>query len=170
MENFRIIRIAVTLSLIVTMATQPMVSAAVAGGCGDSECQHLSQPVCDGCGCCEVEHSEDLCCCCCGEKDASQSNCCDRAADSHGNSVATTGTKPTTIQGVCICGLTAPPMNRGSERDRAGEQVEVRTFAIAFVPPDDVAVSVKHAFAPVFLATTGKPPRFSQCFLCVWRL
>ena len=136
MKNFRIIRFAITLSLIVTMMTQPMVSAAFAGGCGDSGCQHHTKPVCEGCGCCEVANRDESCCCRSGKQDDAKRDSKDLELASRTDSLSAIKAQPQTLKGVCLCGLTNPPMNRGSERERVSEQTEVRDIAIAFVQPD----------------------------------
>ena len=170
MKNFRIIRFAVTLSLIVTMMTQPMVTAAFAGGCGDPGCQHHAPPECDGCGCCEVKDKAESCCCCSSKQDESKPDSGDLGPSTHTHSHAAINAKPTTVKGACLCGLTNPPMNRGSERERVSEQVEVRDIAIAFVQPDAADGLFKQSVTPVSHAATGKILRFSQRLLCVWRI
>ena len=170
MKNFRIIRFAITLSLIVTMMTQPMVAAAFAGGCGDSGCQHHAKPLCEGCGCCEVADAGESCCFCSGKQDDAKQNSEDVDPASHSDSLSAITAKPQVLKGVCLCGLTNPPMNRGSERERMSEQTEVRDLAIVFVQPDDADGLSRQPVAPISLAATGKVPRFSQRLLCVWRI
>ncbi len=170
MKNFRIIRFAITLSLIVTMMTQPMMAAAFAGGCGDSGCQRHAVSHCGACGCCEVASTGKSCCCCSGNQDDAKQSADDVDSASHSDSLSAIKTKPRMLKGVCLCGLTNPPMNHGSERERMSEQTEVREFAIVFVQPDDADGPLGRSVVPDSLAGTGKIPRFSQRFLCVWRI
>ncbi len=170
MKNFRIIRFAITISLIVTMMTQSMVSAVFAGGCGDSGCQQHAKPLCEGCGCCQVARTGQSCCCCSGNQQDAEQNCGDVEPASHSGSLSAIKSKPRILKGVCLCGLTNPPMNRGSERERVSEQVQVRDIAIAFIQPDDADGLSGQPVVPVSLAATGKIARFSQRQLCVWRI
>ena len=170
MKNFRIIRFAVTLSLIVTMMAQPMVAAAVAAGCGDSGCQQRTQMLCDGCGRCDVAESSDSCCCCGESEPKATTQPSDCGHDSPAKSETLGVASVQVIQGVCLCGLSNPPMDRGSERQRISEPVEVRDIAISFVQSDNADGLFKQSVTPVALAATGKIPRFSQRLLCVWRI
>ena len=170
MKNFRIVRIAVTLSLIVTMMTQPMVIASIAAGCGDSGCGQRTPMVCEGCGCCEVLEAGDSCCCCgdSEQKAKTQSTDCGHGSPDDPDAIQSALVK--IIKGVCRCGLSHPPMDRESERQRVSERVEVRDFIITFIQPDDSNGRRQFAAPPVSLAATGKIPRFSQRLLCVWRI
>lgn len=169
MKNFRIIRFAVRLSLIVTMMIQPMLAAAVAAGCGDSGCHQSAKMVCEGCGCCEVADPSESCCCC-GEAEAAKPKPADCGHESADEPVAIAAATTQVIKGVCLCGLSNPPMNRGSERERASERTELRVFPIALQLPKHGDVLLQQSVPPVFLAATGKIPRFSQRLLCVWRI
>lgn len=168
MKNFRIIRFAVTLSLIVTMMTQP--TAAVAAGCGDSGCQHSAKTVCEGCGCCEVAEAGEACCCCGESEQDAKPPSSEYGHESPDESDSIQDTSAQVIKGVCLCGLTNPPMDRGSERERASERVELRIASIIFHQPDDADILFKQSVSPVPHVATGKIPRFSQRLLCVWRI
>lgn len=156
MKNFRPIRTAVTLSMIVAMMIQPMVATAIGASCGQKDC--VESLMCQGCGCCEVAKADERCCCC-SRPDETPAESQESDADSR---------EETSVGGVCLCGLTVPPMDRGSERN--ADRIEVRQveFLPLVLPKDD-----DRSLRDRQWVTTSESilnPRFSQRFLCVWRL
>ncbi len=173
MKNFRPIRIAVTLSLIVTMMIQPVVSPALASACGASTvkggcCQNQAKSICDGCGCCEVKKPGDHCGCCRGTEEP-KSELSDCGHPSPASDSDTAVDSPAVVKGVCLCTVSNPPMNRGSEREQAREQLQLRSAIVAVISFDEWGL--KRSAPPLFPdAASGANSRFTQLFLCVWRI
>ncbi len=165
MNIFRTIRVALTLSLIVTMLVQPMVAVALAAGCGDFGCQQSAKAACEGCGCCEASDSNEPCCCCReSEKADAQAPTNGREADEEPSEM-----EVALAQGVCLCGVSSPPMDRGANRDRGIERSELRVTCM----PRHMEHNGELRWQPGqsrFLAACGKIPHFSQRLLCVWRI
>lgn len=156
MKNFRPIRTAITLALTITMMIQPMVVTAIGASCGQKDC--VESLICQGCGCCEVAMADDKCC------------CCSRPDESPTEPQESDASSPTltSINGVCLCGLTVPPMDRGSER--TAEPIEVRQVEfLPLVSPKDDDRSLRDR-QWVTTSESILNPRFSQLFLCVWRI
>jgi len=170
MKNFRAIRIAVTLSLIVTTMIQSMVGVAAAAQCADVRCPVVNEltAICGGCDRCPVSGEDELCCCCKPEPSGEQPANCPHKSLPLKNDEATTPEIGTL--GICLCGLTSPPVDRGQERTRVTEQVEHQEC--------DLSAICEVSLRPPRLALTstetsleiGPLPRFSQRLHCVWRI
>lgn len=85
MSHSPLIRTVVNLSLIVALMIQPMVASAALADCAAGCSANFT---CQGCGCCEVESSTELCGCCGGgkptdspEEFSSEKSCCSHGDD-----------------------------------------------------------------------------------------
>ncbi len=164
------IRIAVTLSLIVTMMIQSMVGVAAAAQCADVQCPVVSEStaICGGCDRCPVNDEGEQCCCCKPKPSGEQPADCPHKSLPLKSDEATTPEVGTL--GICLCGLTSPPVDRGQERTRVTEQIEQQESdlsaicAVSLQPPRLALAS------PETSLEIGPLPRFSQRLLCVWRI
>lgn len=164
MKNFRPIRTAVTIGLIVTMMIQPMVFVAAAPLAGRSDTPERTETnACEGCGCCEIQSPDQRCCCCSGDADSSNEASSELQPDT-----SVVDEQPSeSLLGVCLCGITVPPLDRGA---RSPERIIVRPVAISTAVSADVIHSRAKSLA---LRTDSRldrtsTPRYSQRFLCMW--
>lgn len=147
------------------MMIQPMVMASVGSGCGDAQCSET--PVCGGCGCCEVAEAESSCCCC-STPDESPSKPDDSQNEKLDQEVVVADSAES-VFGLCLCGLTVPPMDRGNER--ASERIDVRQYECLTIALPLDAYRPSHGLKrPVSFSESIPSPRFSQRQLCVWRI
>lgn len=171
MKNFRAIRIAVILSLIVTTTMQSFVGVAAAAQCPDVACASSSELgfICDGCDRCSVGSEGELCCCCKPKPNGKQpADCPHKSRPIDGEQ---TVPEVAATLGICLCGLSSPPIDRGQDRSRITEQVEQQECDLSAIcdvlslQPPRLAVSSPHITFDI-----GSLPRFSQRHLCVWRI
>ena len=164
--NFRPIRIALNLSLIVAMASQPVL------GLGLSEAdlgRHAAkQQHCPGCGCCEVEPAEDQCCCCGSE--ATHIIRADVARPNFDVAKAKDGIAERQFATACHCGITKLPMDRRHHRQSTIDFSKLRVSSLPGV--DLLSESDPKSFdlQPAWRGDANRRGRYSQQYLCVWRI
>jgi len=168
MRHFKVIRIAVTISLIVTMMIQSMVGACAVAQCAQMRCSVISDSaaICTGCDRCPASGDGELCCCCKPRSSVAQpSECPHQSPPVEGDEAKTSkvGTP-----GICLCGLASSPADRDQDRPRTSEEVEHNEYVLL----DDVTLRPRRlASATLEISClVGLPPRFSQRSLCVWRI
>ena len=163
MQQFQPVRAAVTIGLIVTMMIQPMVVfAAVAKVDQPARVASSDAP---GCGCCEVASSKEACCCCGPREDSAGTS---HNESSRGPDNGSDGSCNRSL-GACLCGMSFPPMDRG---DRGSERNVVRySTPVDVISDDGYALSDRRGPVRQERIDANIPaPRFSQRFLCVWRI
>ncbi len=158
--NFRAIRIAITLSLIVAMTSQPVVGIGFArGNCNSQSDQQIN---CQGCGCCEIKQAGDRCCCCKSEADQ-------RAVEVP-HATGDGATADGTIATDCRCGISTPPMDRRQQRESTVDLSKLRKGSLHLV--ELLAKSDPKSFRlhPGWRGDSGRLGRYSQRYLCIWRI
>ena len=163
MKNFRAIRTTVTVALTITMMIQPLVMVAATSDCGDEQCSETL--MCAGCDCCENAKAEASCCCSTPDESPFESD--DSQYEERGPEVVASDDSTKSVSGVCLCGLTVPPMDRGNER--ASEQIEVRQLeCLTIILPLDAYEPPHGLTRPVSFSESISNPRFTQHHLCMW--
>ena len=138
------------------MMIHPVVAVAATSQRGQVE--RVGPQHCPGCGCCEVTTSDKKCCCCSGADDSLSDS--DRTAATQSE---------TTIREICLCGLTVPPMHHGEQNpDRfVVRHVELTCSLGAGA---DAGRQCRFRIQLDSLSEQLSNPRYSQRFLCVWRI
>lgn len=167
MKNVRAIHPAVTFALIITMMFQPMLLTPVMAGCVE-DVQPAEAPKCVGCGCCEVDAAGERCCCCCRNRDPSSDESVRHRCDNSGETDAARE-QDRSVLGVCLCGLTFPPMERGTEHSLERVQIRDRDCPTIVLSIDEDGPSSGWATAGSMVRAQSSS-RFSQRHLCVWRI
>lgn len=164
--NFRPIRIALNLSLIVAMTSQPMLAL---GLCESKLGRHAAkQQQCQGCRCCAIEPAEDQCCCCSAEGSHIIRTDVDRR-DVDG-AEAKDGVAELQFATACHCGITRLPMDRRHHRQSKIDFSKLRVGNLLVV--DLLSESDPKSFhlQPAWRGDANRLGRYSQQYLCVWRI
>lgn len=183
MRNFPLTHIAVSLLLIVVLAIQPIAICFASAACV-ADGSNPSTSTCQGCACCEVARSDDLCCCCrapaqTGQKDEAESSCCssngkasaksDSAAEELANESAGAIENATGVGSICLCEQDRQPLSDSSPRRPASENRV--SLSIGSADLGERAWSHEQLLAATqYAAGVPIPTRFSQVVFCIWRL
>ncbi|MCG8650503.1 MAG: hypothetical protein MI861_11770 [Pirellulales bacterium] len=159
MSRYQSIRTALTLSLIVAMMIQPL----AVGASGIAPLQRPADDplTCAGCGCCQVDRPQQACCCCDpGDfADASESG-----QPSDAKSMTPEFARP------CLCGISLPPLHRGSKSNLTTRLTEARNVRYVLRPLDLARAEGLTVWPAASGIDLGHLDRFSQRFLCIWRI
>lgn len=170
MGYFRIIRIALTLSLMLATATQPMVGLRAAEGCAaDAGRSHH----CASCGCCEVDRPQLPCGCCTSADDGT-------AEDPHCHSTAAAADRSKRVNllephgamrnTVCMCRISPAPISEGTKHNRVTETNPRHDVVLGFTHPVEPRDSFSSNRPPKTRHARGNQNHFSQRVLGVWRI
>ena len=165
--NFRPIRIALNLSLIVAMTSQPVLGLSFSepdgGRRGDQ------QQACPGCGRCAVEATIDHCCCC-GSAETEKSHNADLDRRDVVVAKAQDGIAEREIAADCRCGITTIPMDRRHHRQSTGDFTKLRIGSLPIVDLLSKADPQSFHLQRAHRGDANRRGRYSQQYLCVWRI
>lgn len=181
MRNFHLTHIAVKLSLIVTLAIQPVALclANVGGGSGWLETGTVTG---QGCGCCDVRDANKHCCCCSGTaesgaKEEVEPGCCSGNHHAAAESKASTGQKlrpsiapiDTELRSICLCDEESQPLSDSSTRRITGKNRDL--VSLESPGRNGSGWNSQHLTAKGQAKSASAPQsRLTQVVLCIWRL
>jgi hypothetical protein len=189
MQNFHLTRIAVKLSLIVSLAFQPVVACAVSASFA-SGCCSTSAFTCEGCGCCEVAYADDRCCCCSGPtgqamEETAAAGCCsgsDEAFVDSQRSISGSDQVPAKasvtaavitaefgVRSICLCEQEPQPLSDSTPRRPVSENRD--NLSVGSADLDEGTCDKGNLLAATqYSADISVPEHFSQVVLGIWRL
>lgn len=188
MNNSPLIHTVVNLCLIPALVIQPIAIMAARGTCAES-CRSVAcfkaTMVCTGCNRCEVQSAGDMCGCCSGNEDEAEGCCTTKAGkpmfDELFGEISDVVPEPPTTEfelssqeatelSSCSCGVHSQPF--GPVPCRGAVPHARNIAAIVYLDPiaSDVGLAVRPDRLTARLPIGDFSPRFSQRFLCIWRI
>jgi len=176
-------RFAVNLSLIVSLAFQPVAACLASVDCA-SDCTRSRSHPSHACGCCQADRADSSCCCgversqskaiaqrgstCCGKADDSSTPTGMLTADASSRLNAVFAREQASaLRTVCLCEQDASPFGDSSPRRNTVENRE--SVLLAWINFDERARG-QRVPASQFGPRLPVSSHHSQLMLCIWRL